>query len=473
MSEHEQAVLQRMDAARTAQRRWRQMPIEQRLACVAALRKLIVKETEEWLSLLVEESKKTPTDSLTSELLLVASACRFYEKRAKSYLKPKKMPTPIEFFSQKSYLLYEPLGVIAIISPWNFPLQLSLIPLISAVIAGNAVILKPSEHTPRINAKIEQLLARCGFPEQLVQVLHGDGRTGSALIAAHPDKVFFTGGSAVGRLVYLQAAELMIPCDLELGGNDALIVCADANLERAAQAAVWGGFMHSGQVCVGVERVYVEQRVYEAFVERVVQLTGQLRQGLTADDDVGGMTTPQGFAKVRDVLRTAMAGGANVRVGATDVDQLVYPFFPPTVLTDVDDNMNVIREETFGPLLSIMPVADEHEAVRRVNQSQYGLNSYVFSRDTDKAMRIAAALETGNCYINDVIINIGNMHLPFGGAKASGFGRYHGAEGLYTFCRSKSVMLDRGRANRKFNWFPYSSQGLGRLVKLLRWLYGR
>jgi acyl-CoA reductase-like NAD-dependent aldehyde dehydrogenase len=364
------------------------------------------------------------------------------------------------------------MGVVAIISPWNFPVQLSLIPLISAVIAGNAVILKPSENTPRINQIIENLLNRCGFPHNLIQVVHGAGDVGEQLIDARPDKVFFTGGSFVGQKVYERAARCMIPCDLELGGNDAMIVCRDANLERAARAAVWGGFLHSGQVCISVERVYVEAPLYEAFVERVVELTGQLRQGLSTEHDLGGMTTTTGFQKVRAALKEAVEMGAKIRIGANP-DHLTEPFFPPTVVTDVNEQMSIINEETFGPVLCVVPVRDEQEAVERTNASRYGLNSYIFSRDLKKAQTIAAALETGNCYINDVITNIGNMHLPFGGVKASGIGRYHGAEGLYTFCHTKSVMVDKGKTANKFSWFPYNERRFQMFRKLLNWLYGR
>jgi acyl-CoA reductase-like NAD-dependent aldehyde dehydrogenase len=283
--------------------------------------------------------------------------------------------------------------------------------------------------------------------------------------------VFFTGGAAVGRKVYEKAARLMIPCDLELGGNDALIVCGDANLERAARAAVWGGFFHSGQVCVGVERVYVVESLYERFVERVVELTKTLRQGVQADDDLGGMTTTHGFHRVKQMVEEAVQLGAKIRVGGLLEDSQESLYYPPTVLTDVDDEMAIVKEETFGPVLCIMPVKDEAEAIVRTNRSPYGLNSYIFSRDVQKAMRIAAALESGNCYINDVITNISNMNLPFGGVKASGIGRYHGAEGLYTFSHVKSVMVDRGRKNNKFTWFPYSSQRLQWLSNILRWLH--
>jgi acyl-CoA reductase-like NAD-dependent aldehyde dehydrogenase len=465
-------IAQQMQFARAAQRIWRGVPIEQRLQYIKKLRIQAVSESTEWIELFAEETKKTPTDTLSSDFFMFANACKFYEKHARSILSSRKKPTPLEFFGQKSYVTYNPVGVVLVISPWNFPLQLSLIPLVSALIAGNAVLLKPSEHTPRINERIEKLLNSCGFPKHLVQVIHGDGKIGEMLIDAIPDKVFFTGGSYVGQKVYERAAQRMIPCDLELGGNDAMIVCADSHLERAARAAVWGGFMHSGQVCIGVERIYVHRTIYEAFVSRVVQLTGELRQGISAEHDLGGMTTMAGFEKVRETVNDAIGLGATVLIGGMS-DDVQAPFYPPTVLVDVNEQMRVVKEETFGPVISIMQVDNEQEAVERINQGLYGLNSYIFSSDMKKARHLAEQLETGNCYINDVITNIGNMHLPFGGVKASGLGRYHGAEGLYTFCNSKSIMIDKGRAAGKFNWFPYSGRRLAMFQKLMYWLYGR
>jgi acyl-CoA reductase-like NAD-dependent aldehyde dehydrogenase len=465
-------IQQKMTLAREAQRIWRTFSVKQRLQFIKQLRIKVVEASNQWIEIFAEETNKTPTDTLSGDVFMIAGACKFYEKHAISMLRPQSKRTPLEFFGQTSYVTYDPLGVVLVIAPWNFPLQLSLIPLISALIAGNAVILKPSEYTPRINARIEQLLQSCGFPQHLVQLIHGDGAVGEMLIDARPDKVFFTGGGFVGQKVYERAARHMIPCDLELGGNDAMIVAADANLERAAKAAVWGAFMNSGQVCIGVERVYVQRTLYEPFVERIVQLTQELRQGTSAEHDVGGMSTQAGFEKVRSVVELAVQQGAKVLLGGYRND-VQAPYFPPTVLVDVNEQMHVVKEETFGPVLSIMPVDSEEEAVARINAGRYGLNSYIFSRDLTRARRLAEQLQTGNCYINDVITNIGNMYLPFGGVKASGLGRYHGAEGLYTFCNSKSVMVDKGRSNSKFNWFPYSAKRLSWFQKMLNWLYGR
>jgi acyl-CoA reductase-like NAD-dependent aldehyde dehydrogenase len=461
-----------MNRARAAQAQWKQQTVSARLVHIRTMRRQLVEDLDHWLNVFAEETKKTPTDALTSELLLFTNACLFYEKRAKKILKTRKVSTPLQFFGQQSWVAQEAYGVVLIISPWNFPLQLSMIPLISALIAGNAVVLKPSEHVPLLNQKIAEWLQRCGLPKHIVQIIEGDGTTGAQLIDAKPDKVFFTGGGVAGRKVYERAAQHLIPVDLELGGNDPMIVCADAHLERAARAAIWGGFMHSGQVCVGVERVYVHRSLYEPFVRRVVELTRQLRQGTTADDDLGGMTTDVGFARVKNLLDEAVAQGAVIECGGYS-EHVQAPYFPPTVVTAVHDEMKIVQEETFGPILSITPVASDEEALQRANGGAYGLNGYIFTRDLDKARRMAAALVTGNVYINGVIVNISNMHLPFGGAKASGFGRYHGAAGLLTFCQAKSLMIDRGTSSDTTFWFPYNHKKATWLKRFLRWLGSR
>lgn len=456
---------------RQAQKVWRETRIEHRLQVIKQLRKNLIENQAQWVKLFVEETKKTPVDVLTTELLFTANACRFYEKQARQMLRPRRMPTPLQFMGQRSYVRYEPLGVIAIISPWNFPMQLSMVPAISALIAGNAVVLKASEYTPKINHELEKWMNESGLPPDLIQFVHGDGRLGEAVIDAGPDKVFFTGGGVAGKKVYERAARHMIPCDLELGGNDAMIVCHDAHLERAARAAVWGAFMHSGQVCISVERVYVHQRLYELFLLRITELTQSLQQGLSNEDDLGGMTTEAGWYKVKAMLEDAVSHGAIVHTGGLQPDAMP-PFFPPTIISQVSEDMVVIKHEIFGPVLSVMSFEDEVDVVNRINESPLGLNAYIFTKNMSKAKRIAEQLDVGNIYINDVILNIGNMHLPFGGVKGSGFGRYHGAEGLYTFCSTKSIMIDRGFFPRQPHWFPYGKQTYSILRRVLKWLYG-
>ncbi len=459
-----------MNQARVAQQKWRAIPLKQRLTYITQLRKSLVQNMDQWVEIFREETKKTPTDTLTTEILFTANAFRYYEKHAASILKTKRKPTPWQFFGQKSYVSYEPYGVVAVISPWNFPMQLSIVPVMSALIAGNSVILKPSEYTPRINQALELWISQSGLPEHVIQFAHGDGQVGELLIDAKPDKVFFTGGTFAGNKVYERAARHLIPCDLELGGNDAMIVLHDAHVERAAAAAVWGAFLHSGQVCISVERVYVHQSIAEDFLNKAIEQTLQLKQGLSEDDDLGGMTTQIGWEKVKRNVEQAIADGAVQLTGDIRKDAKL-PFYPPTILSEVQDHMAIVQKEVFGPVLSVMTFDTEDEVIARVNQSPYGLNAYVFSRDIEKAKRLVNQLHVGNAYINDVIMNIANMHLPFGGVKQSGFGRYHGADGLHTFTQSKSMMVDRGKLSRQMNWFPYHQRNYRVLKKIIKWLY--
>ncbi|MGF2617809.1 aldehyde dehydrogenase family protein [Rossellomorea aquimaris] len=458
----------KMSTARKASLQWRNTPISTRLNHMKALRKLIVSEMDEWTELLVHFGSKTKSDALSGDLFPVLDAIAYYEKHAEKMLKKRRRKTPLHLLGSKSFVSYEPLGVIMVFVPWNFPLQLGLIPIISALISGNSVIMKGSEKLDPINEKLESALSKAGMPEGVFQVIYGAKEEAQHSIDQKPDKIFFTGSSAVGKAVLKQAAQYVIPCDMELSGKDPMIVFEDANLQRAASAAVWGGFMNSGQVCVSVERLYVQRSVYDDFLKQVVAFTKELQQG--QDRDFNGMATREGWQTARKHLEDALQKGAVMHTGHLP-DQGDSLHFPPVVLTEVTDKMKLMQEETFGPLLPIIPFDSEDEAVRLANDSSYGLNASVFTKDLNKAERIAAQLQTGTCTINDVIRNISNMHLPFGGVKESGFGRYHGKEGLHAFCNIKSTMIHKGKRNKEVNWFPYKQNTADWLKKGLTWKY--
>lgn len=441
--------------ARKAYTHWSQLTLEERLALFDHLRCYLTEHIEEIIDTITNSTGKVKVEALTADWMPLVDALCYIKKHAKTILGRQKHPTPLFQFGKRSYVEYIPRGVVLVISPWNYPFQLAMMPIVSALISGNTVILKPSEVTPLVGTLIETIFQRCGFPEGVVQVAHGGKELGAALTSAKPDYIFFTGSVRTGKLIQAQAAQDLIPTTLELGGKDPMIVFADANLQRAAKGAVWGAFTNSGQVCMSIERLYVERSVYEHFVKLVITEVQQLRQGSDIDADLGSMTFPPQIQIVRDHIEDALAHGAALVTGTTPDQWKNGMFLPPLVLTNVRQDLRIVQEETFGPTLPIIPFDSEEEAIHLANDSIYGLNASVWSSDLRKTERVAAQLVSGNVVINDVIVSVANPHLPFGGAKHSGLGRYHGANGLRTFCHEKSIVVDRGKRKRELNWYPY------------------
>ncbi|MGN7469413.1 aldehyde dehydrogenase family protein [Brevibacillus sp. SAFN-007a] len=460
-----------VDKARHAFAAWSVTSLSARLRHLTRLRHYLVEHGEELAQKISQATGKVTIEAYMTEIFVTVDTIRFYEKHAQRMLAAQPVPTPLVLWPKKSSIHYKPMGVIAVISPWNYPFQLAIIPMLSALVAGNTVILKPSEVTPSIGLLIEELFAIAGLPEGVVTVLHGGREVGSRLVEARPDKIFFTGSVATGKKIMAAAAKHLIPVSLELGGKDPMIVFEDANLERAANGAVWGAFTNAGQVCMSVERLYVHERVYPEFVRLVTDKTKALRQGFPDQAEVGSMTSPEQIGIVRAHIEEALAAGAKaVTGGLPPTDSM---FIPPTILTDVTPDMKIMREETFGPVLPIMPFSDEAEAIRLANESPYGLNASVWSSDKHRAQRVAEKLLSGNVCINDVIISYANPHLPFGGIKESGIGRYRGPAGLQAFTHSSSIIHDPGTKSRTFNWYPYTEDQQLMFSTLTRFLYGK
>jgi succinate-semialdehyde dehydrogenase/glutarate-semialdehyde dehydrogenase len=362
--------------------------------------------------------------------------------------------------------------VVGIIAPWNFPFSIPMGEAVMALLAGNAVVLKPSEMTPLIALKAKELFDASGLPPELFQVVTGRGPTGAALIDAGIDYCIFTGSTATGKKVAAACGERLLPCTMELGGKAPAVVCADADVERTARALVWGGFANSGQVCASVERVYAHESVYDELAQRIVELTGKLRQGdpSRGEVDVGAMTWDRQVEIVEERVKQARDSGARVLVGGGRVsgDGL---FFQPTVLGDCKQDMDVMRKEIFGPVLPMMRVRDEEEAVRLANDSHLGLLAYVFTRDTGRGKRLAEKIAAGTVMVNDCLITYGAPETPWGGVKQSGLGRTHGAVGLKDLCEARHVNYDRLALKRELWWYPYSDKVYKRTLALLRWLF--
>jgi acyl-CoA reductase-like NAD-dependent aldehyde dehydrogenase len=364
--------------------------------------------------------------------------------------------------------------VVGVIGPWNYPLTNSFGDCIPALMAGNAVVLKPSEVTPLTNLMLADAVLECGAPPDVFQVATGAGATGAALID-HVDMVHFTGSTKTGRKVAVEAAQRLIPCSLELGGKDPMIVLREADVDRAANMAVQWSMANSGQVCISVERVYVEEPVYDEFVQKVVARTRELRQGPPGEVgkvDIGAMTFPPQVEIVRDHVQDAVDKGAQVLVGGRP-GAGPGQFFEPTVLTGVDHTMKIMTEETFGPTLPIMKVRDADEAVRLANDTRYGLNSSVFSKDIAKGEQVARRLHAGNACVNDALMNYLALEAPFGGSNESGLGARHGDAGIRKYCATQTLLLTRFGMKREPLMYPNSAFKAKAFEKLMVLMWGR
>ena len=339
--------------------------------------------------------------------------------------------------------------------------------------AGCAVVIKPSEFTPlTLSWLVRSWVDKLGLPPVL-DVVTGLGMTGEALVD-DVDFVGFTGSVATGRKVAARAGQNLTPFSLELGGKDPMLVLEDADLDRAAAGAAWGGLSNSGQICMSVERVYAEEPIYQAFVDRLVERVGKLRQGSDHKwADVGAMTTPQQLQIVKDHVSEAVEKGAKVLTGGREKPDESGDYYEPTVLVDVDHTMKVMTEETFGPVLPVMKVRDEEEAIRLANDSRYGLSSSVWSKDKKRAERVARRIESGACNINDVLTNYMASDVPFGGWKESGVGYRHGPGGIRKYCRTESLVIERLSRKSEAFWFPYSKKKTRIFSRIARFLYGR
>lgn len=444
--------------ARESFENWSGLANSERTRYLRNLKQLMVDEMDQIAKIISDDTGKVLTESIVADIMPTLDAIDHIIRHAEKVLSRKKVKTPLLLIGKKSFIEYMPRGVVLVISPWNYPLQLAMVPMISALAGGNSVILKPSEVTPLVGKCIEDLFRRSGFPEGTVQVAHGGKEVGAAFTAGKPDYIFFTGSVRTGKIIQQQAAKDLIPTTLELGGKDPMIVFEDANLDRAVKAAAWGAFTNSGQVCMSAERLYVQSSIYGEFLEKLKKEVNSLQQGTDLDSDIGSMTFPGQREVVKAQLDEAIERGAKLETGLKSSDWKGDMFLPLTVITEVKQDMKIIQEESFGPLLPVVPFDTEEEAIDYANGTVFGLNASVWSSDKAKARRVASRLVSGAVVINDVIITVANHGLPFGGTKESGIGRYHSEAGLRIFCHEKAIMEDMGFMKSEIQWYPYKGK---------------
>jgi acyl-CoA reductase-like NAD-dependent aldehyde dehydrogenase len=471
--EQVQAVVD--DVARV-QPAWGELPAKTRATYMRRAADALLDEIDDLAELLVREQGKPRTEAYTMELLPTVDALHWCAKAGPKILADEKVRMAQAFTLSKSgHFSYEPIGVVGVIAPWNYPWSIPFGEVAIALMAGNGVVLKPASLTPLLGERIRRVFERGGLPEGLLQVVHGGGAVGEALARSSVGKVFFTGSVEVGRHVGEVCAAALKGSVLELGGKDPMIVCADADLDNAVSGAIWGGFANAGQTCSGIERVYVLRAVADRFLERVAGEAARMRVGdpLEWETEIGPMTSAEQYATVVELVEDAVAAGATKLCGGpTEVAGLSGKFIAPVVLSGVTHEMRIMREEIFGPVLPVVVVESEQEAIELANDSEFGLGASVWTRDRQRGERIARRLESGMVWINDHSFSHGACQCAWGGVKDSGLGRSHSKFGFYECVNIKMNAWEPGLA-RDFWWHPYD-RTLGEAVRAsAKLLYGR
>jgi acyl-CoA reductase-like NAD-dependent aldehyde dehydrogenase len=465
-----------VDDVASVQPFWAQLPLSDRGRYMRRAAQAIIDDLDGLATLLSSEQGKPINEAYVMELLPTIDALHWIADNGEQILDDERIKQPQIFFRQKkAWFSYEPLGVVGVIAPWNYPWSIPFGEVAIALMCGNGVVLKPASLTPLIGQRIQTIFERAGVPEGLVRTVHGGGAVGNALVESSAAKIFFTGSVEVGRGVGTACAEQLKGCVLELGGKDPQIVLADANLANAISGCLWGGFANAGQTCSGIERVYVMREVAERFTQGVVEGAKALRVGdpLSFDTEVGPMVSVDQYELVVELVDDAVANGATLHCGGpTEVRGFSGRFYAPAVLTGVTHDMRIMREEIFGPVVPIVTVDSEEEAVALANDSEFGLGASVWSLDRDRAARIGRRLDTGMVWINDHMYSHGACQCAWGGAKHSGLGRAHSKFGFYECVNIKQMVWEPSRT-RDFWWHPYDAS-LGKSMQAAaKLLYGR
>lgn len=454
-----EGVARALGRARKAQPAWASLSFRERGRLILEARQLVLNEVNEIGTLISRETGKPIAEAISMEIVPALDLMQYFARKTAGLLRPQRIDiAQYGLMGRSSRIIYKPLGVVGIISPWNFPWSTPLAEVVMALMAGNAVVLKPSELTPLVGLKIGAIFDRAGLPDGLLNLITGDGSTGAALVDAGVDRLMFTGSVATGKRVAEAAAKHLIPVVLELGGKDPMIVLGDADLENAARGAVWGAFANAGQACASVERCYVQESIAPQFIERIVAETRALNQNIgTSDDtDVGAMSSERQLSIVADHVNDAIRRGARVLIGGRRAANLKGPFYEPTVLTNVDHSMDVMREETFGPVLPVMIFKTEDEAIELANDSPYGLTASVWTKNIARGRRLAERIEAGTVTVNEVLYTNAVAQTPWGGVKNSGFGRTHGRMGLLEMVTPQHIHINRLSFIPDLWWFRYT-----------------
>lgn len=472
-----EAVREKVVAARVAQESWAKSTFAERRRMLSHLLDHLLEHADELSEVIVRDAGKTRENALMGEVWPVAEKIRWTIAHGEKHLRPERM-RPGLFLHKKARVLYQPLGVMGVICPWNYPLQNVLGPTIPALFAGNAVVVKVSEQvawsSERIQRIFDEAFDAVGYPRELVQIVNGYGETGAALVRSGVDKVVFTGSVENGRRILEGSVEHITPVILELGGKDPFIVCGDAHLEQAVHAALAGVYIAAGQNCMAAERVLVVETIYEDFVRRVEQEVTALRQGPPLGDepvDVGAIVSPHQVDIIERLVDDAVRSGARALVGGKRVLHDQGQYFAPTVLVDVTPEMAIMKEELFGPVMCILKVSDEEEAIAIANDSEFGLGSTVLTRGRRRGRRIAERLRVGSTTVNDFGFTYMAQDLPFGGVGASGFGRLNGREGLRACTNPKAILEDRWPLHLPARLYPVKRGDFELVRGTLRTIY--
>ena len=447
--------------ARRAYRTWKRLAYQERAKYLLRFRDVILNRLDELVSLVTQETGKPTSEVLPTEIFPALEALTYFAANAERLLADERIEYDNRLLARKrGYTTYEPLGVIGIITPWNYPIAVPISQIATTLITGNTAILKPSELACFVGLKLADIAQEAGLPKGVLTVLPGDKLTGKLLSEADINKIIFTGKTPTGRCVLRASAERILPITLELGGKDPMIVLSDANLSRAVKGAVYGAFINAGQSCCAVERIYVMWDIAESFIAGVVQQVNGLTVGDPAkpETEIGPLASAEIRSHVESQVADAIQKGAKVLTGGARPENLSGYFYRPTVLTSVNHSMLVMQEETFGPVMPIMVVDSTAQAIELANDAKYGLSASVWASDANLTLEVAHQLDAGTVIVNDVLFTFGAVECAWGGTKESGIGRTHAVQGLRGVCNVKHISFDSGKRNTMPLWYPYDEK---------------